>query len=362
MPGPAASQLCERLGIQYPVIQAPMAGGYTTPELVGAVSEAGGMGTFPASFMSVYQLRSAIEAIVTITEKPFGVNFLIAPPESMKKNSESAMQAVLNNARSELSLPHMTGLPEFPSTSFEQLVELVAEKKVPLVSFSMGLPDEATVRFIKESGAFTIIGITTVNEALAAVDVGADAVVAQGFEAGGHRFTFDVSPNHPLPMIGTFALVPQVVDAVSVPVIATGGIMEGRTAAAAFALGASAVQLGTRFLLSNESGAFPSYRELLLNATEESTVVTRSYTGRPARGIRNSFVRAVEGSGVEPLPWPFQAVVAGDIYGSAPSRADAEWFSPYAGQGLRMARRNESAGEIVRSVLEEAVEVIGGLN
>ena len=359
--GPLSDQFCARLGIEHPVIQAPMAGGWTTPELAAAVSNAGGLGFLAATGVSAEQMGAEIAAMRELTDRPFGINFLLAPPGRLEQRDVDAMQRVLDGVRVKLSLPPGSGIPSLPSSPMKEQLDLVAQVKVPVVSFSMGLPPAGVVSSLKDSGAFVIIGVTTVNEALQAVDAGADALVAQGAEAGGHRFTLEVSDAEPVPLIGTFVLVPQVADAVSVPVIAAGGIMDGRGLAAAVALGASAAQMGTRFLLSNESNIFPAYREHLLEGTEESTVITTAYTGRHARGLRNEMVKAVEGSGVKPLPWPYQRFAAGDIYEASAKQDDVEWFPALAGQGLRMVKRDQSAGEIVKSVVEEAEAVMKGI-
>ena len=164
-----------------------------------------------------------------------------------------------------------------------------------------------------------------------------------------------------MPLVGTLALVPQVVDAVGVPVVAAGGIVDGRGLVAALALGAGGAQLGTRFLLARESGAFPAYQERLLAATETDTVITRAFSGRPARSVRNRFVEEHLKEGAEPRAWPLQNVAAGDVYGEAKSRGQADLLPIFAGQGLRMLDRVEGAVEIVRGLVEEAGGVVSRL-
>lgn len=203
--------------------------------------------------------------------------------------------------------------------------------------------------------------VTSVEEAIAAEAAGADAIIAQGAEAGGHRSTFHVADDRDLPAVGTLALVPQVVDAVSVPVIATGGIMDGRGIVAALALGAEAVQLGTRFLLARESGAFPAYRQWIAAGTETSTHVTRLLTGRPARAIRNPLLRLLEEAGVEALPWPWQALAAQDLYRHAVQQNVAETMALLAGQGLRMSASETGAGEIMSELVEGASRLLDRL-
>jgi nitronate monooxygenase len=210
---------------------------------------------------------------------------------------------------------------------------------------------------LKATGCFVVAMATTVDDALRLEAGGIDAVVAQGAEAGGHRSTLD-APGDDVPLVGTFALVPQVVDAVKLPVIAAGGIMDGRGVLAALALGAQAAQLGTRFLLARESAAFAAYRRQLLEAVETDTVVTRALTGRPARALRNALLRAVERSATPPLPWPYQALVADDLWRAAIERDDGDWAPLLAGQGLRLARGEAPAGAIVTALRDELLRAL----
>ncbi len=206
-----------------------------------------------------------------------------------------------------------------------------------------------------ERGMLVISMVTTVEEAVRVAERGADVVVAQGAEAGGHRSTFELGPGGEVPLVGTMALVPPVVDAVDVPVVAAGGISDGRGLLAALALGAAGAQMGTRFLLARESGAHPAYRKRLLDATEEDTIVTRVFTGRPARGLRNRFVEEYLSDGPEPLAWPLQSVAAGDIYGASQAADNGDFSSLLAGQGLRMLKKHDQgAAEIVAEVVGDA--------
>src|SRR5262249_33309279 len=184
------------------------------------------------------------------------------------------------------------------------------------------------------SGALVMAMITTVAEAQQAAAAGVDILIAQGAEAGGHRSMLAPASEGDVSLVGTLALVPQVVDAVDVPVVASGGIMDARGVVAALALGAHGVQLGTRFLLSAESATPPSYRARLLAATETDPVVTRAFTGRPARSLRNRFIDRVEAGEGRPLAWPLQRAAAADIYAAAQARDDADYFALLAGQGL----------------------------
>ena len=249
--------LCDRLRIEVPIVAAPMAGP-TTPELVAAVSGAGGLGMLPATLLSPDELRVAIRSIRTATERPFGVNFIIAPPEEGNRDVET-MQRFLDRFRAELGLPAGPTELTLPPSSLPALLDVVFEERVPVVSFALGDPGPLVER-AHEAGAVVSVMVTTVEEAVRVADEGADIVVAQGAEAGGHRSALELGPQEEPPLVGTLALVPQVVDAVSVPVVAAGGIGDGRGVAAALALGAQGAQLGTRFLVSRESGAFPAWK------------------------------------------------------------------------------------------------------
>ena len=208
-------------------------------------------------------------------------------------------------------------------------------------------------------GMLVISMVTTVEEAVRVAERGADVVVAQGAEAGGHRSTFELGPGGEVPLVGTMALVPPVVEALDVPVVAAGGISDGRGLLAALALGAAGAQMGTRFLLARESGAHPAYRKRLLDATEEDTVVTRVFTGRPARGLRNRFVEEYLSEGPEPLAWPLQSVAAGDIYGASQAADNGDYSPLFAGQGLRMLKKHDQgAAEIVAEVVDEAKDTL----
>jgi nitronate monooxygenase len=350
--------LCDRLGIDAPIVQAPMAGGWTTPALVAAVSEAGGLGTLAGGRVPADELGRLIEETRRLTGKPFGIN-LLDPAPTAPGPEDPAVPPILQSIRQRLGLPAnpQSGATDYPST--DEALEIALAAKVPVVSFAMGSPRPYVER-AHAAGALVAGTATTVAEAEEVEACGADLVVAQGAEAGGHRSTFAEWRADELPLVGTMALVPAIVDAVKLPVLAAGGIMDGRGLVAALALGAAGVQFGTRFLLASESGAPPSYRAQLLAADETSTVMTDVFSGRPARGIRNAFARLFHASGTRPLPYPRQGAAASDIY-RASLETDAEWAILFAGQGLRLATREQPAAEIVRELLEEMQEVLNRL-
>jgi nitronate monooxygenase len=230
---------------------------------------------------------------------------------------------------------------------------VVIDERVPVVSVGLGDPAPIAAA-AKAAGSLVMAMVTTVDEAKRVVAGGADVVMAQGAEAGGHRSTFPLGPDDAPALVGTMALVPQVRDAVTVPVVAAGGIGDGRGLAAALALGAEGVALGTRFLVARESTIFRAWQERLLSATEADTLVTRVFTGRPARVIANELARELARRGLRPLGWGLQSAAADDLYAHAKAHDDAEHAPLYAGQALRLLRRGQGAGEIVAELVREA--------
>jgi nitronate monooxygenase len=370
----SSNLLCKSLNIHYPIIQAPMSG-VTTPELVAAASNAGGLGILGAGRMLPNQILDAIHKIKNLTNHTYGVNLLLAPPDKQEADKEDlfdVQQFLDNKFRQHLDLSPKSSQKSgitLPSSILLEQLRVIVDEKVPLVSFAMGDPVK-NVEQIHSTGAKVMSMVTTVEEAINVVRNSTDIVVVQGAEAGGHRSTFDINPNEEIPMIGTMPLVPQVVDAIkkegrtaeNIPVVAAGGIADGRGLVAVLALGASGVMLGTRFLVANESGAFKAYQERLLSAKETDTVVTKIFTGRPARGLRNSFVHEYLKSGSKPLAWPIQLLATNDIYAAAQQQNNAEYFPLLAGQGLRMLKKGQSAAEIIQEIMAEAKETSSMLN
>jgi len=278
--------LARRLGLRWPIVQAPMAGGPSTPELVAAVSAAGGLGSLAGAMLRPDDLRAAIRRIRERTGAPFVVNLFapLPPPTTARVAEWSALTGV-------------TPPEPRPPVDVAAQIAVLVEERVPVFGFTFGVPpldglEAAGLDMVKVGTA------TTVAEAVELERAGVDAIVAQGYEAGGHRGTFLAPVDRSL--YGTLALVPQVVDAVSVPVIASGGIMDGRGIAAALALGAQAVQLGTAFLRSDEAGTAAAHREAL----SRGTTITRVLTGRYARAVRTDLVDRLEASGLEPPDYP----------------------------------------------------------
>ncbi|NUU58997.1 NAD(P)H-dependent flavin oxidoreductase [Paenibacillus agri] len=347
------TELTRTLNIRYPIFQAPMAGGPTTPDLVAAVSNAGALGNLGAGYLTPEQLRSTIHKIRELTDKPFGVNLFV--PEQPEDSEEAVLQMMDHLSKYHVRYGIAQTPPSFESQEhFEEQVQVLREEKVPVFSFTFGIPAQEVIQAMKQQGTVVIGTATTVEEARQLDMAGVNAIVAQGYEAGGHRGTFlnNVSGS----LIGTMALVPQIVDHVSVPVIASGGIMDGRGLLASLALGAGAVQMGTAFLASPESGAHEAYKQKLLSSNEDSTEITCAYSGKAARGIRTKFMNDMgQYSGTIPA-YPVQNTLTREIRQAAAKANDPEYMSLWAGQGLRLVSE-QSAETIVKQTIEQAISI-----
>ncbi len=275
-------------GIDHPVIQAPMAGS-TTPELVAAVCEAGALGSLGSATIPPEELAEAAAAIRALTDRPFNLNFFCHETPSLSDIDPSGVSSRLRPLYAELGLGEPPD-PSVPPISFgEESLAALLEISPAVASFHFGLPPDSAVAAIQETGCRVLASATSVSEAVFLRDHGVDAVIAQGAEAGGHRGSFLVSGDDG--PVGTFALVPQVVDAVDLPVIAAGGIADGRGLAASLVLGAAGC---SRHGLSRlpEAGTHPLHREALRRARSDQTTITRAFSGRPARALRNRFTEA----------------------------------------------------------------------
>lgn len=357
--GPLQTHLCEMLGIRHPLILAGMAGGFTTPELVAAVSRAGGLGVFGATGMTADALSAAVTTARGLTDQPVGVNVLLARPSDGNPDADS-VQKKLAVFREELGLPHPAPAPATTPSPALDLIEAGLEAGARVVSVGLGDPTPV-MDLAKKAGAPVIAMVATVADARQAEESGADVVVAQGGEAGGHRSNFTVGPNGEVPTVGTMALVPQVVRAVNVPVVASGGIMDGRGMVAALALGAAGVQLGTVFLSAAESSASKNYREGMANAKDTDSIITAAVTGRPARMLRSTFVEAMI-EGPPPLGWPKMAPATADIRAAADEVGRKDLAVYLAGQSSGLAPKEQrSAEDIVKEIISEAVDTISRL-
>jgi nitronate monooxygenase len=331
----AQNAFTERLGLRYPIIQAPMAVGLVPPRMVASVSNAGGLGMLAAGYLTPEPLRAQIREVRALTDRPFGVNLFVPGPAEGPPITGPSAARLLSGYRAELGLP-----PEPPENTandpFDALLAVVLEEGVPVVTFVFGVPGPDVWRRLAEAGVTVLGTATTVREAERWMAAGAHGVVAQGAEAGGHRGTFLAPPEESL--VGTMALVPAIASRIAGPVVAAGGVMDGRGIAAALALGASAVQLGTAFLLCTESSLAPAYREALRAGDETATAVTRAFTGKAARGVRNRFMRELAPFQDELPGYPDQHHRTRDLRQRAKELGRSDYMSLWAGQGLRLSR------------------------
>ncbi|EQB37631.1 MULTISPECIES: NAD(P)H-dependent flavin oxidoreductase [Virgibacillus] len=337
------SEITKKLGVQYPIIQAGMAGGVTTPELVAAVSNSGALGTLGAGYMTPETMQQAIKQIKQLTDQPFAVNLFI--PEIPNVDTEAINQANewLRPYREALQLTKPE-VKQPSSSNYEKQLEILLQEGVPICSFTFGVPDKETIQKLKQHHLLLIGTATTVQEAMINEVNGMDMVVMQGSEAGGHRGTF--LGEFEDAMIGTMALVPQAVDQVSIPVIAAGGIMDGRGILAALTLGAQAVQMGTAFLTCLESGAKKQHKEAILHTTEEQPVITSAFSGKPARGIKNQFITKMAAYEEDLPSYPIQNALTKEIRREAANQNRPEWMHLWSGQGPRLSRQ-QAAGEMI---------------
>ncbi len=325
-----------------------MGGGPSTPELVAAVSNAGGLGSLGAAYLTPEQITDAIQRIRALTSLPFNIN-LFAGGWSAREDCDAApMLELLSEVHKKLGLPPPA--PPAPAPDpFPAQLEAVLNARPPIFSFTFGIPDNDTLFRLRARG-ITILGTaTTVEEAQRLEQAGVDAVVAQGAEAGAHRGTF--LDSFESSMIPTLSLVRATVSAVRIPVIATGGIMDGRDINAAIQAGASAAQLGTAFLACPESAASDVYKRAILAAKEDTTTVTRAFSGRPARGLRNAFMASVDGKEII-LPYPLQNALTRPMRTAAAQQGLPDYLSLWAGQGVARARAMP-AGDLVALLLRE---------
>ena len=354
------NEFTERLHIDHPIIQAPMAGGVTTSKLVSAVSDSGGLGMIGAGYMSPQQIREQIRELRQMTSRPWGIN-LFVPNEFHVTEIEihSANQA-LQPFREDLNLPQAEHieLPNFrkEQENFLEQVKVVIEENVPICSFTFGIPSTEIIDDLKKHGIILIGTATTVREAIEIEKSGMDFVVVQGSEAGGHRGNFLLG--HQESLIGLMSLIPQVVDHVSIPVIAAGGIMDGRGLMAAMCLGAKAVQMGTAFLTCIESGAHPLHKEEILHAHEDYTVLTRAFSGKWARGIRNKFIQEMQTQETSLPEFPVQNALTQSIRKASSQQNNPDFMSLWSGQSPLLAKKL-TVSELIHTIISESMNLQG---
>jgi nitronate monooxygenase len=354
-------RLLDLLSIQLPIVQAPMAGAMDW-ELAVAVAEAGGLGSLPCGMISAPQIREQMGKVRARTAKPVALNFFCHAAPELNNAREAAWRTRLAPYYRELGVDPAAPVPSSYRAPFNaELCELVLDLRPEVASFHYGLPEAGFVRRLKEAGCRILCSATTVAEARRIASEGADAVIAQGLEAGGHRGMFltdDLGSQ-----TGTFALIPQIADAVDVPVIAAGGITDARAIAAAFALGAAGVQIGTGYLFTPEAKISPPYRAALDEARERGTAVTNVFSGRPARGIVNRLIREVGPLSDLAPQFPLATGAILPLRAKAEAEGSGDFTPQWAGQAAALGRVLP-AGELTRTLGREALErmrALGGV-
>jgi nitronate monooxygenase len=346
-------RILDLFGIDLPILQAPMAG-VSTPQMAIAVSEAGGLGSLACAQLSLDQARKDLATIRQATRRPINVNFFCNRPPAPEPARIASWRALLAPYYRELGLDTAAPIPETNRVPFDEgFCALVEEAKPEVISFHFGLPERSLLDRARATGARIISSATTVAEARWLEEHGCDAIIAMGLEAGGHRGNF--LSDDMARQVGTFALVPQVVDAVRVPVIAAGGIADGRGIVAAFALDASAVQIGTAYMLSPEAKLSPPHRQALQSAADNDTVITNLFTGRPARGIVNRLMRDLGAVSPAAPSFPLAAGALLPIKAKAEAAGSGDFTNLWSGQAGRLARELP-AGELTRRLAAEALE------
>jgi len=352
-------RLLDLFGIEHPIIQAPMAGP-GSPQMAIAASEAGGMGSIPAAMLTPETLRGELQIVQQGTGRPINVNFFVHEDPRPDAAREAGWRKRLEAYYRELGLAADTGKNAPTRAPFTAaMCDVVLEFKPKVVSFHFGMPDAALVKRVKDAGLLVISSATTAEEARWLEGHGCDVVIAQGNEAGGHRGMFlndDIARQ-----AGTMALVPQVVDAVTVPVIAAGGIGDGRGIVAALALGAAGVQIGTAFLLTPEAKTSPLHRAALKQAHDNSTTLTNVFTGRPARGIVNRYVREVGPMSAEAPHFPLAAGATQPMRAAAEAKGSPDFTPLWSGQAPTFARELPTA-ELMATLVKETEAVMKSLS
>ncbi len=348
-----AQAFCERYGLRIPILMAPMAGA-CPPSLAAAIANAGGMGACGALLMSPAQIQAWAAEVRATSNGAFQFNlWLPDPPPKRDPEHEAQVRAFLGDWGPEP--PAAAG--DVTPPDFAAQCEALIEAAPPVVSSIMGLFPPDVVRRLKDRGVSWWATATTVAEARAAEAAGAEVIVAQGMEAGGHRGAFEAGRAQ-IDLVGLFALVPAVADAVQVPVVAAGGIADARGIAAALTLGASAVQIGTGFLRSPEAKVDPAWADALATAQPEDTMVSRAFSGRPGRSLATAYARAATAPDAPaPAPYPVQRGLSQAMRAAA--GGDIDRMQAWAGQSARLARA-EPAGELAQSWWAGAKQLLGG--
>lgn len=346
------NDLLRKLRIEHPIIQAPMAGGPSTPQLAAAVSDAGGLGSLGCAYLTPEGIANEYEKTRKRTARTLAINLFAGGYHTEVDRDSQPILDLLAPIHAELGLP-APAVPEVPPDPLPAQIETILRLRPEVFSFTFGIPPAEMLRELRAAGIVIIGTATTLAEAQMLDDAGVDAIAAQGAEAGAHRGTFAGSIAASLvPMLD---LVRQIASATKTPVIASGGIMNGGDIARALDAGGQAVQLGTAFLTCPEAGTSAAYRQALQRATGDETVITRAFSGRAARGIRNTFIELVGEREERILPFPIQNSLTRSMRTAASKAMRPEYLSLWAGTGVARLRAMP-AGELVRTLVQELAD------
>ncbi len=353
-PANRRTALMQQLGIDRPIIVAPMAGA-AGPDLAIAALKAGALGSLPCALLTPEQIVEQVAQVRTAAPGPINLNYFCHDMPEEDESDDAEWRAVLAPYYAEYAVTPPTSPPALRLPFSDALCAAVEATRPEVVSFHFGLPGPALFARVKATGAVILASATTVREAIWLAEQGVDAVIAQSIEAGGHASTFlDGSPET---QMGLFALLPQIVDAVDVPVIAAGGIMDGRGIAAAFLLGASAVQMGTAFLHTSESRISPMHRKALTSPEAEQSQFTTLFSCRPARGIPNRLMRELGAMHASAPPFPHASAALAPLRAKAEAAGDPAFSSLWAGQAARLGRAM-GAAELIDALMMEVAQLL----
>lgn len=329
------SKINDLLKISLPLIQAPMAGGAATPELVAAVSNAGGLGSLAAGYLMPDEMRKVIEQIRHLTDKPFAVNLFI--PEKHQATTEEILQTtqIVQACCHELKLCMSLIQPPF-APYFDEQMQVIIDEQIPIFSFTFGIPSDIWIHKLKKNGVVLIGTATTLQEAKVLEERNIDLIVAQGSEAGGHRGTFLGKAEDAL--IHLPSLVTSLISHMNIPIISAGGIMNANGIKASLAIGASGVQMGTAFLCCHESGIHPLYKRILLTTSSDNTTLTRAFSGKLARGIINKFITRMQPHETDILDYPIQNAITSTMRKEAAKQNCTDFMSMWAGQSAQLCK------------------------
>lgn len=342
-------ELSNLFNVRFPIVQAPMLG-VTTPAMVAAVSNAGALGSLPLGGLSPERAQELIRNTKALTDQPFAVNlFTHVPGPAINKDEITRMQAFLSELCKEYEIPYEhQDATTFRFYYYRDLIQTILQENIPIVSFTFGLPDADVVSALKEKDIVLVGTATSVAEAKVLAQAGIDVITVQGIEAGGHRGTF--LTDEPLPQVGLFSLLPQVADEVNRPLLAAGGIYDSRTMMAAFGLGASGVQPGSVFITADESAASAAYKNAVLHARDTSTVLTRAFSGRWARGVQNRFMRLMDQKDLTIPYYTIQNQLMTPIRAHAQKNNITDLIALWAGQSAGKNTKGSTSAIITRLI------------